>query len=149
MEGIDLGAGLGALGFWGFLAAVTVAAIWYYARKREAQHETLRRMIESGQPIDHALVDKLLSLSGGGSEHLDRDLKISGLITLFIAPGLALMGWFISQESEQALLPLLGVSALVGFIGIGLLVASKAVRGSDRENDVPNQASHSPHQHPG
>ena len=42
-------AGLGALGFWLFLAAVVVAGIWFDARKRESDQETLRRIVESGQ----------------------------------------------------------------------------------------------------
>ena len=50
MEGISVSEGLAALGFWTFIAAIIVAGIWDGIRKREAQHETLRRMIESGQP---------------------------------------------------------------------------------------------------
>ncbi len=38
MEG--LGAGLSALAFWGFIAAVVVAGIWYSVRERQAQYET-------------------------------------------------------------------------------------------------------------
>ncbi len=124
------------------MAAIVVAGIWDSIRKREAQHETLRRMIESGQPIDQTLMDKLLSLSGGGSKSLERDLKVSGLIVLFVAPGLALLGWFIGLQSEQALLPLLGVSALLGCISIGFLVASNVVGRWDREADAsaPHQS---------
>ncbi len=130
MEGI--GAGLGAIGLWSFIAAIIVAGIWDGIRKREAQHETLRRMIESGQPIDQALMDKLL----GGSKRLDRDLKVAGLIVLFVAPGLALLGWFVSLLSAEWLLPMLGVSALVGCVSIGLLVASKVIGRSYREDDA-------------
>ena len=132
MENMGLGAGLAAIAFWTFIAAVVVAGIWDGIRKREAEHETLRRMMESGRPMDQALVDKLL----GGNQRLDRDLKVAGLITLFAAPGLAALGWFLSLLSEKALLPLLGVSALVGFVGIGLLVASKFMERSYREDDV-------------
>ncbi len=137
MEDMGLGAGLGAIGLWGFIAAIVVAGIWDGIRKREAQHETLRRMIESGQPIDQALMDKLL----GGDKRLDRDLKVAGLIVLFVAPGLALLGWFISLLSPEALFPMLGVSALVGCVSIGLLVASTVIGRSYREDDAsaPNQ----------
>ena len=39
----SIGVGLGALGFWGFIAAVVVASYWDGIRKRESQHETIRR----------------------------------------------------------------------------------------------------------
>jgi hypothetical protein len=120
MEG--LGGGIAAFAFWGFIASVVVAGIWYAAREREAQHETLRRFVESGKPIDDALMDKVL----GGDKNVARDLRIGGLITLFTAPGLAILGWFISQLAEAALMPLLGTAGLVACVGVGLLVASKA-----------------------
>jgi hypothetical protein len=129
MDGI--GGGLAALAFWGFVAAVVVGGMWYAIREREAQHETLRRIIESGQPVDQALMDKVL----GGDKVVHRDLKIGGLIVLCTAPGLAALGWFISFVAEEALMPLLGVAALVAFVGVGLLVASKVAERSYREND--------------
>ncbi len=138
MESIGLGAGLAAIAFWGFIAACVIGGIWDGIRKREAEHETLRRMMESGRPMDQALVDKLL----GGNKRMDRDLKVAGLITLFAAPGLAALGWFLSLLSAKALLPLLGVAALAGFVGVGLLVASKFVERSYREDDA--SASHRP-----
>ena len=55
MDGI--GGGLAALAFWGFIGSIVVAGIWYGIREREAQHETFRRVIESGQPVDQALMD--------------------------------------------------------------------------------------------
>ena len=50
MEG--LGAGLASLAFWGFIAAVVVGGMWYALRERQAQYETIRSLIESGQTID-------------------------------------------------------------------------------------------------
>lgn len=70
----SLGAGLVALAFWGFIAAVAVAGIWDGIRKRDAQHETVRRLLESGQQTDQATLEKLLSLSGGGNKHPDLSL---------------------------------------------------------------------------
>ena len=69
MEMEGLARGLEALAVFLFLAAIVVAGSWYRIRKLEAQHETLRRMIEKGQPIDQTLLDKLL----GGSKRQDRD----------------------------------------------------------------------------
>jgi len=126
-----LGAGLVSLAFWGFIGAVVVAGIWYGIREREAQHETLRRIIESGKPVDQALMDKVL----GGEKLKHRDLKIGGIIVLFTAPGLAILGWFISLLAEPALMPMLGVAALVAFVGAGLLVAARVAERAYRESN--------------
>ena len=128
-----LGEGLAALAFWGFIAAVVVAGIWYGLRERQAQYQTLSRMIDSGQAIDEAVVEKIL----GGGKRLDVNLRVAGLIVIFVAPGLAVLAWFVGQLSEPWLMPLLGAAALVGFVGIGLLVASKFAAGAYREDGAP------------
>lgn len=127
MTGSGIGAGLAALAFWGFVAAIVVAGIWYDLRRREAQQETLRRIIESGQPIDEETVDKLLSVSGN-SARPDRDFKVTALWILPIAPALAVFGWIMGSQYPQVLSPLLGVAALLavlgaGFYGAGMYVA--------------------------
>jgi O-antigen/teichoic acid export membrane protein len=125
MHGFSLGACLAALAFWGFLASIVVAGIWYDVRKREAQQETVRRLLESGQPIDDSLMDKLFSLGGGTRERLDRDFKLVALIMLPTAVGLALLGLVLGLQDIGAKLPLLGVAALVACIGLGFLWASR------------------------
>jgi hypothetical protein len=129
MEG--LGAGLGALAFWGFIGAICVAGIWYGLRERQAQYETLRHMIDSGQPIDEALVEKVL----GGKAHMDQGLKVAGLIVIFAAPGLAVLGYFIRQVSAEGYTALLGIAGLAAFVGAGLLVASRVAERSGRNGD--------------
>lgn len=120
-----IGAGLAALAFWGFLAAVVVAGIWYDLRRRQAQQETLRRIVESGQHLDEDVLDKLLSRSGGSGAEQARDLKVSGIITLSVAPGLLLLGWVLGRAVAEVLLPVMtGVAGLVGCIGLGLLSAA-------------------------
>ena len=80
-------------------------------------------------------MDKVL----GGDRQVHRDLRIGGLIVLCAAPGMALLGWFISRIAEPALMPLLGVAALMVFVGIGLLAASRAAEKASRDG------THSPH----
>ena len=99
MEGVA--AGLGSMAFWFFIAAVVVAGIWSDARKRESQQETLRRIVESGQPIDQEVIDRIVS-SRTDSKELARDLKIGGLITTFVAPGLAILGVFLAGQCRCA-----------------------------------------------
>ena len=131
MEGIF---GLAAFGFWMFIAAAAVGGIWDGVRKRDAQHETLRRMIESGKDPDPQLIDQLI----GTTKKPSRDLKVGGLIVIFVAPGLALMGWVISLQEKAALLPLLGVAGLVAFVGIGLLTAAGFLERANREDTSDN-----------
>lgn len=116
-----IAAGLGALGFWLFIGSIVVAGIWYDARKKQAQQETLRHLIDSGQNLDDATIDKVM----GASDRVDRDLKVAGLITLFIAPGLLILAFAIGMIATEAFWPIMGAAALVGFISAGLLVASK------------------------
>lgn len=128
MQGYTLGAGLAAFAFWGFIASVVVAGIWYDIRKREAQQETVRRLFESGQAVDEEMLDKLLSAGGGGNDRIDRHLVLAGLILLPVAVGLALLGLILGMQFEDTRLPLLGVSALVACIGVGLLAAGRIAR---------------------
>ena len=110
--------GLTTFGFWMFIAACVVGGIWDGVRKREAQHETLRRIIESGKPIDEDLMDKVLD--GGRKERPDRDLKVAGMIVTAVSPGLLALGYFVDALPE-----LLGVALLVACVGLGLLAAGK------------------------
>jgi hypothetical protein len=128
MQGFSIGAGIASLAFWGFIAAVVVAGIWYDIRKKESQHETIRRLFESGQPIDEKLLDKLALLSSDKADRIDRGLKIAGLITLPAAVGLAGFGLVLGTQHPEAQSPLLGAGILVACVGAGLLAAAKVAR---------------------
>ena len=125
MGDLGLGAGLSALAFWGFVASCVVAGIWNGIRKRDAQHETVRRMIESGHPIDQALMEKLSLVSGDGNRRHDRDFYVTGLWLLPVAPGLAILALFLGSLEPEALPAILGAAALVACMAIGALVAGK------------------------
>ncbi len=130
---MEAAAGLAALGFWLFLAAVVVAGIWFDARKRESQQETLRRVVESGQQLDVAVIDRMLATSGG-SERPDRDLMVAVIITMFAAPGLSVLGWFLGRFNDKIFELMIGVSLLVLIIGIGLYVAGKMTERWQRQD---------------
>lgn len=131
MEG--LGAGLAAFAFWGFIAAVVVGGIWYAVREKEAQHETLRRMIDSGKDLDEEAISRVFK----ENSHPDRDLKIGGIITVFAAPGLATLGWFLGDVAEEAYHALLGVAGLVAFVGVGLLIAARVAEKAYADDGRP------------
>ena len=126
-------AGLAALGFWLFLAAMVVANVLAASRKRESQQETLRRIVESGQQLDVAVIDRLLGASGG-SERTDRELKVAGIIVMFVAPGLSVLGWFLGRFNDKIFELMIGVSLLVFIVGIGLYVAGMMSRRWQRQD---------------
>lgn len=125
MQSFSLGAGLASLAFWGFIASVVVAGIWYDLRKKEAQQETIRRLFESGQPVDQEIMDRLLSKSEDKSDRLDRSFKLTAVIMLPVAVGLAVFGMVLGTVQPDAKIALLGVAGLVGCIGLGFLAAAK------------------------
>ena len=129
---MEVVASIGALGFWLFLAVVVGGAILFDARKKESQQETLRRLVESGQKIDPTVVDKMLRSSG--NERKDRDLTVAGIITIGVGVGLGVFAWFIGQFDSQAFTALLGVGAMVGTIGLGLLLSGVYMTRAMRED---------------
>ena len=128
-----LGAGLAAFAFWGFIAAVVVGGIWYAVREKEAQHETLRRMIDSGRDLDEEAISRIFTDKG----RPERDLKIGGIIAASAAPGLAILGWFLGDISNEAYHALLGVAGLVAFVAAGLLLAARVAERSYADDGRP------------
>ena len=131
---MEVASSIGAFGFWLFLAVVVGGGMWFDARKKETEQETLRRLVESGQRIDPALVDKMLRTTG--NERKDRDLKVGGIVTLFVGFGLVVLGWFLGKFEPQAFEVMLGVSGLVATIGIGLWLAGAYFAYTSRDDQV-------------
>ncbi|HIG42835.1 MAG: DUF6249 domain-containing protein [bacterium] len=141
MENLNLGigAGLAALAFWGFVGIAVIAGVWDNIRKREAQHETIRRLIESGQPLDHELMAKLSLVANGSETRQDQALQITGLWLLPVSVGLGVFGVILGSYQPEAFGPLLGVSALTACMAIGFLISAKvAGRWYPAEDDSAN-----------
>lgn len=138
MQEWGIGAGLAALAFWVFIAAVSVAGVWENIRKREAKHETVRRLVESGQKIDSDLMDKLIGLTDNKSERPDRVFFITGLWVLPVAVGMAFFGLVMGHFYPKVYGPMFGVAALLGVLGLGFLLASKIVGRwyTDKESSI-------------
>ena len=134
MEAINgIGGGLAALAFWGFIASTVLGGIWYSIREKQAQHDTLNRMIDSGKEIDAEIIDKII----GDDKDTEEGLRIASYITMSAAPGLALLGFVLGQFNEKIFVIMLGVAGLVFFVSIGLLAASKFAERSANKNDKP------------
>jgi len=133
MEG--LGFGIAAFAFWAFVASCVIGGIWFAIREKEAQHETLRRIIESGKDVNVELIDRVMN--DGDNSDGARDLKVAGYITMSAAPGLMLLGYVleVASDNDKIFTVLLGVSGLVFCVSIGLLVAAKVVERSKASSD--------------
>ena len=104
------------------------AGVWDNVRKREAQHETLRRLIESGQPLDEALIQKLAILGGTSDIRHDQAFLVTGIWLLPVALGLALFGFILGSQVPDAKLPILGVAVMVSCIGFGCLLGARITK---------------------
>ena len=62
-------------------------------------------------------------------DNATRDLFVSGVITLSVAPGIMVLGLVLAFTTAKPVFTImLGVSTLIGFIGAGLIAASYAVK---------------------
>lgn len=59
MNETGIGVGLAALGFWLFMAVAIIGGVWGMVRRREIQLELVRLVLESGQKIDQAILDRI------------------------------------------------------------------------------------------
>jgi hypothetical protein len=130
---------MAAFAFWAFIASCVVGGIWYSIREKQAQHETLRRIIESGKDVDAEVIERVMN-DGSRRDKSEGELKVAGYITMSAAPGLVLLGYFVELASgnEKVFTILLGVAGLVFFVSIGLLVSAKVMeRSNASSNDKP------------
>ncbi|MEM6818916.1 MAG: hypothetical protein AAF578_08990 [Pseudomonadota bacterium] len=115
---------IGAFGFWFFIAAAVVGGIWYDAKEKESKQETLRRVVESGQDIDAALIEKMLG-EAQGNRNAARDLRIATLIMIGVSAGMFVFSLFLGVASPEGRAVLMGVSGLVICIAGGLWAAAR------------------------
>lgn len=141
----DISTGLLAIAFWGFIGMCVLGGIWDTIKKRETKHETLRRLVESGQPLDENLLKHLDMMNRDGAERFDRGFIITALWLLPVAVGLAAFAYFLGFVNREAQIVIFGVSALVAVMGLCCLLAGKAIAPwyQKEGDDGTNPSSHS------
>lgn len=124
--------------FWIFIAAVVVASIWSSAHAKAEKHETLRRIVEKTGTIDEAKLKELFKedpdegKSGGGY----RAARVIGTVTMFIGAAIATFiliavafgkafGPTRLLDDATALTAMLGVSASIAMLGLGIFFSSR------------------------
>ena len=107
--------------FWIFVAAVSVAGIWWSISRNREMQKTIRLAIEKDVQLDAGLVEALAKSRSGKPE----DYYIGGITCFAVGIGLPIFGFFLKQGKPEAFLPLVGVGILVGLIGVGLVVGGR------------------------
>lgn len=113
--------------FFLFLMICVVASAWKRKAVETIRHETIRKLIESGQTLDAATIKQLMDTMpqtkpGDGY----RAMRVVGTILLFAAGGLeCLFLCFIFIGGIKEMTPVVGVPFLVAMVGAGILFASR------------------------
>jgi hypothetical protein len=115
-----------AIAFWIFVTVAAVAGIVADYKKRRVAFEPLRAAIERGQTLDPALVERLMAPerdAGINPVHL----QVGGIITLSAGVGIGLLAFFLYPVAPISLYPVLGGGIVVVCVGLGLVLAARAV----------------------
>ena len=111
------GPSAGAVAFWMFIAAVSVAGtISGFMSNRETQ-KTIRQALERGEDLDPRMLDRLL-----GREPDSPSKRIfNGVVTLAVGLGIGVIGVFIGIDEGEPVWVIVGAGILVILIGAAIL----------------------------
>lgn len=125
----DIAHNLGTLIVFSFLAAIiigpTAIGSYYRNRERERLHETLRLMVEKGQPVSGELLE---SINGRGlgrdRPRPPRNDMRRGVMLMSLAFALAGLGLALglTDVCTDCVGGLIGLAAFPGFVGLGYVV---------------------------
>jgi len=98
----------------------------YQNRERERLHQTMRLMVEKGQPVSTDLLESLnaqVPVAGPrGPRSPAADLRV-GAVLLAVALGFVAFGVALGlTNSPSALGPMVGIGAFPGFIGLAFVI---------------------------
>ena len=119
-----------AIAFWVFVAVSAVAGIVGDYKKRQATLAPLRMAIERGQQLDPALVEKLLARDSQDKRLKPEYLQVGGIITIGSGVGVTVLSVFLNKVLPGALYPVMGAGLLTVCVGVGLLLAARAITGN-------------------
>ncbi len=108
-----------------FLTIAAVAGIVADYKKRQIALEPLRAAIERGQPLDTALVERLMAPEPRENEALNPlHLRVGGIITIAAGVGVAILSYLLGRIATDAFYPVLGVGLVAVCVGVGLLISA-------------------------
>jgi hypothetical protein len=133
-----------AIVFWIFVTVAAVSGIVADYKKRKAALAPLTAAIERGQQLDPALVERLMAPEKDSGPN-PLYLRVGGIIVLAAGVGVLVLAFFISQVEPRALYPILGGGAVTVCVGVGLMVAARAIEAHVAANPKKAQPPGSPH----
>jgi len=118
-----------------FFAVAAVAGIVADYKKRGLAVESLRAAIERGQQLDPQLIERLMAPEPHEGKLNPLYFKVSGIIVMAAGVGLAILACLLVLVVPGALYPVLGGAAFTLCIGVGLLIAARAVEGHSQRQE--------------
>jgi hypothetical protein len=126
-----------------FCAIATVAGVIGDYKKRQASMGALRAAIERGQPIDPAVIERLMAPEPRGAGVNPVNLRVAGIIVTAAGIGIAICAVFLSQLAGTAVLyPVMGGGVIAICVGLGLMVAARSVERHRRGPSAERQEAH-------
>jgi hypothetical protein len=126
------------------IICVVVIPIWlrshYASRDRARLHETVRMMLEKGQPVSSEMLESLNVASQGGPVRIENSRSADmrrGVTLVAIALGIAATGVALYWVSDgYATGPIVGGAAFPGFIGLGFIVMALVSPKNTKKKDL-------------
>ena len=126
--------GLGALGFWLFLAILVVAIVWAIVRKAQIRQEALIRIVESGQSLDKELIENIFSPKKESQKpHDPAKMILEGVGFTFLLGFFTVLGGLAWMEGISYPVVGLGVFAILWSIICGFRL-EKQTREREKKN---------------
>jgi hypothetical protein len=110
------------ISFFAMIAAIFIVPGWLKSRERSEMQNTLRSAIDKGQPMPPEVIDALTKNVKIAPTALS-DLR-TGVIWIGIGAGLAVFGFLLSYEWDEALHLMGGIGAIPAIVGISFVVLS-------------------------
>ncbi len=119
--------------FWAVVATLIVMGALNARRGYELKHETIRLMLDKGQPLDEKVFREVLAPPKWVSPRQPTPgtgytvMRVIGTMALFAALGVALLIFLIGHTLDKQVVETVGVGVglLIGLLGVGLHVACR------------------------
>lgn len=110
------------IAFFAMIAAIVIVPNWLKSRERSEMQSTLRSAIDKGQPMPPEVIDALTKNVKVAPTALS-DLR-AGVIWIAVGVGIAVFGYFVSYEADEALHPMIGIGSIPAIIGVTYVILS-------------------------